>query len=40
MVVNGDRLELKVSVKTEIRERRGKGIDLIMKCKTCGRQRG
>lgn len=40
MVANGDRMEVKVSMKRDIRKRRGKGIDLVMKGKTLWQAEG
>lgn len=33
LVVNGDRMEIKITVKRERNKRRGKGVDLTMKSK-------
>lgn len=33
LVVNGDRMEIKTTVKRKRNKRRGKGVDLIMKSK-------
>lgn len=38
--VSGDRMEVKVSMKRDIRKRRAKGIDLVMKRKTLWQAEG